>query len=135
MCPSNTPIGRAPFAARSERLVVTSFQATSAASWPGRVCTPSTITSWVSTSVSPPNSSTAQSSASPRAAGSLARALRASTKARSFIRQALPHRLGHGIEHAVDELGFARLEEGVGNVDVFADRGADRDVGPGEQLV
>src|SRR6187551_1573957 len=45
------------------------------------------------------------------------------------------HRLAHGVEHAVDDPRVALLEERVGDVEVFADDRAGRDVGPGDQLV
>src|SRR5918993_744078 len=45
------------------------------------------------------------------------------------------HGFRHGIEHAVDELRLLVVEEGVGDVDVLADRGLGRHVGPSKQLV
>jgi hypothetical protein len=67
----------------------------------------------------------------PRAAGWWASARRESMNAASPLNAPPCHR----VEHAVGELGVALVEERVGDVEVFADRGAGRHVGAGEQLV
>ena len=89
---SMTPMGSAPFAARSDRFEATSFQATSAMSCAGSQWTPSTMASWVSTSVSPPTSSTAASSSRPRAPLCVASPRSASMKANSPVSPAHPSR-------------------------------------------
>src|SRR5438270_6181097 len=130
---SKAPAGVAPFAARSERFTVTSFQPTLAGGSWGRKCTPSAMLSWVSTSPS----STATSSSRPRASGPVAirrrRSMTSASRMGSSLRGSRLFR--NGVEESVDEAALALVEEGVGDIDIFGDHRADRDVRAGDQFI
>src|SRR5215212_6523688 len=86
--------------------------------------------SWVITSPS----KRAASSLSPRAAGSVA-IRRSRAMASNSSTSARPSFLRNGVEQAIHEAALAPAVDGVGDIAIFGNDGADRHVRPGDHLI
>src|SRR5262249_5732330 len=145
------PSGRAPFAARSERLTRKALLATDRAASSGKKCTPPTMASVFSTRSQPSGGlMKAASSDSPSAPGWVAmgaknRAIRRSSAdlssrpdivspsgAVEFAGAQASRKL---IEHGVDHAGLVATHEGGGNIGVLGDDHARRHIAAMDQLI
>jgi len=154
---STKPAGFAPLAARSDRLTRSAFFAIASGGSLGKKCTPPTMASAVTTKARPAGGvRSAASSVKPSAPGCraiglkcraisrssadscpdsprLARSATASPHSRfELARAQLPCKL---VEHRIDHAGLLAIDEGIGDIDIFAHHHARRHVGLAVEFV